>query len=174
MANLQLHQGLQGISVRTGSSSLALLEARSDLILTTIDIQAQDSPFGSLYAERKAVEVAGFQDRLFQIHGDSKTVGQHWNGEQFNMVFIDGDHSYEGCSGDIVAWMPHLKVGGIMAVHDYEKHKAYDGLPSDAKAPHPKPFPELDRAVDELLLGSHEWITHVRSLIAFRRVEHGK
>lgn len=34
-------------------------------------------------------------------------------------VFIDGDHSYEGCRDDIVAWLPKVRRGGILAGHDY-------------------------------------------------------
>jgi hypothetical protein len=35
------------------------------------------------------------------------------------MVFIDADHSYEHCKADIQAWLPNIKLGGIIAFHDY-------------------------------------------------------
>ena len=35
------------------------------------------------------------------------------------LLFIDGDHSYEGCKNDILAWTKFLEPGGILAVHDY-------------------------------------------------------
>jgi len=35
------------------------------------------------------------------------------------LLFIDGDHSYEGCKNDILAWTPYLVPGGILAIHDY-------------------------------------------------------
>ncbi len=35
------------------------------------------------------------------------------------LLFIDGDHSYEGCKNDILAWAPYLIPGGIIAIHDY-------------------------------------------------------
>lgn len=34
-------------------------------------------------------------------------------------VFIDADHSYEGCRDDIAAWLPKLKPGGLLGGHDY-------------------------------------------------------
>jgi predicted O-methyltransferase YrrM len=37
----------------------------------------------------------------------------------FGFIFIDGDHSYEGCSADITAALPLLAPGGVLAVHDY-------------------------------------------------------
>ena len=156
------------IGAGAGTASLAILESRDDVILTTVDIENKDSPLGSLFSEKKVVEDAEYARRLLQIHGDSKAIGCGWPGEQFNMIFIDGDHSYAGCAGDIMAWLPHLKQGGIMAVHDYEKHKAYDGLSPDAKAPHPKVWDGVDKAVNELLLDKYEKILHVRSLVAFR------
>jgi predicted O-methyltransferase YrrM len=36
-----------------------------------------------------------------------------------DFVMIDADHSYEGVRSDIDAWLPKLKVGGILAGHDF-------------------------------------------------------
>lgn len=154
------------IGAGAGTSSLAMLEARADLTLLTVDITLHDSPFGCLSAEKQVVSDAGMAARLSQIHADSKIVGVHWSGVKSDMVFIDGDHSYEGCKGDISAWLPHVKPGGIMAVHDYNKADAFENV--TGKAPHPKVWDGVDLAVNELLIGTHEQVLQVRSLIAFR------
>ncbi len=39
--------------------------------------------------------------------------------DEIDFVFIDGDHSYEKCKADIIAWKPKMKKGAIMAGHDY-------------------------------------------------------
>jgi predicted O-methyltransferase YrrM len=39
--------------------------------------------------------------------------------QAIRLLFIDGDHSYEGCKNDILAWVPYLVPGGILAIHDY-------------------------------------------------------
>jgi hypothetical protein len=43
--------------------------------------------------------------------------------EQFDLVFIDGDHSYSGCKTDIDAWWPLVKRGGWLSGHDYDHPK---------------------------------------------------
>jgi len=67
---------------------------------------------------------AGFGNdmRLHQIVGDSTEIGKSWNGGMIDMVFVDGDHSYEHCKSDAMAWLPHLKKGGIIAFHDYAEN----------------------------------------------------
>jgi predicted O-methyltransferase YrrM len=34
------------------------------------------------------------------------------------MIFIDGDHSYEGLAGDWFAWSPLVARGGVVCLHD--------------------------------------------------------
>lgn len=157
------------IGAGSGTSSLAFLEARPDLHLITIDITAEDSPFGSLTAERRVVEEAGFSlDRLTQIHGRSQDVAKTWAGGLIDLVLVDGDHEYFACKEDILGWLSHIRPGGILAVHDYNKEKAYKrpGLP--AHIPHPLPWRGVDRAVRKFLLGKYEQVALVDTLIAFR------
>jgi len=35
------------------------------------------------------------------------------------MLFIDGDHSYDGVFSDVTSWWPKLRGGAIVAFHDY-------------------------------------------------------
>lgn len=66
------------------------------------------------------------------------------DGEKFDLVFIDGDHSYEGCRADIEAWLPLVAQSGKsgwIGGHDYlNPRKAPDGKDR---------FPGVTRAVDE-------------------------
>lgn len=118
-----LRQGAQIINIGAGAgtSALAFLEARGDLQVTTVDKQMEPSPLGGLGSEAVVVKESGYwgQLRYRQIHGDSKEVGQYWSEGYVDLVFIDGDHSYEGCRGDIEAWRPHVRAGGYIVLHDF-------------------------------------------------------
>lgn len=40
--------------------------------------------------------------------------------ESLDLVFIDGDHSYEACKFDIEEWGKKVRKGGILCGHDYQ------------------------------------------------------
>lgn len=39
-------------------------------------------------------------------------------GKKVDVIFIDGDHTYEGCKADIDNWYPQMASGGVMTFHD--------------------------------------------------------
>lgn len=41
-------------------------------------------------------------------------------GQRIDLIFIDGDHSYEGCHGDVINWLPLVKPGGCVILHDWQ------------------------------------------------------
>ena len=154
------------IGAGAGTSGLAFLECRNDSIVHTIDITDESSPFGCLQGERVVVEGAGLAhlkgDRWNQHHGDSKDVGRKWL-TKVDMVFVDGDHSYDGCRGDIEIWLKHVKPGGLIIVHDYGKSE----LDDHPDGPHPKPWADVDRAVADTMVGKYKQHGRVDSMIVF-------
>lgn len=45
----------------------------------------------------------------------------------FDMVFLDAMHDYENVKADILRWYPRVRVGGVLALHDYG-HWNYPGV----------------------------------------------
>ena len=57
---------------------------------------------------------------------DSVSASKMYVDESLDAVFIDADHRYESVRADILAWMPKVKRGGIIAGHDYVE--SYNGV----------------------------------------------
>jgi len=47
-----------------------------------------------------------------------QAAGRFADGE-FDFIYLDATHTYSALRQDIVSWYPKLKVGGVMAGHDY-------------------------------------------------------
>lgn len=58
-----------------------------------------------------------YASRIVPRRGISEEVAANWQ-DPVDLLFIDGDHSYEGCLTDIRAWLGHVKSGGWVAFHD--------------------------------------------------------
>ena len=56
------------------------------------------------------------------FQGDSVEIAKGWmTHPKISVLFIDGDHSYEGCRRDIEAWYPYMKKDGVMLFHDCDE-----------------------------------------------------
>lgn len=125
------------IGVFAGEMSAALLKGNPDLHLDMIDSWESD---GKAYHGNSGDFHAGLsqaeQDHFFKsacdrtkfangrhriIRGRSVQAAKYLQGP-YDFVFIDADHSYEGCKADIDAWAGKVKPGGLLAGHDYENH----------------------------------------------------
>jgi predicted O-methyltransferase YrrM len=111
------------IGAGVGTSALAILEARRDVKLTTVDKSSS-----SLYAERQALSgIAG--KRYKQLQGDSIRAGSGWEGGPIDLLFVDGNHSYDYVRSELEAWEPHLTSGATIVFHDYGTgHPAWEAV----------------------------------------------
>lgn len=140
------------VGAGAGTSALAFLEARDDLRLWTVDRQVAGSALGGLGSEMEAVRDAGLDDplRYAQVAGDSAEVGKAW-WFQLDLVFVDAGHLEHEARADLGAWIPHVKLGGLVVVHDY-------GSPD---------WPGVKAAADDLLDG-WELVLAVDTVRAYR------
>lgn len=91
------------------------------------------------YETRKPVNTGLLKAEFIEADSGSYTI------EWPHLVFIDGDHSYEGVKRDIDNWAPQLVKGGIMAFHDYNP------TPTDLRR---FKLEGVRRAVDEFVVSS--------------------
>ena len=87
-----------------------------------------------LLFEEAMINLAPHWGRFQILQGDSVHMSHAIADDSMDFVFIDADHSYEGCKADIEAWLPKVKSGGMIGGHDYN---------------HPKPTWGVKRAVQE-------------------------
>jgi predicted O-methyltransferase YrrM len=62
--------------------------------------------------------VSRFSDLIIPKRGLSAEVGRAFT-DEIDLLFVDGDHSAEGCKADSDSWIPHVRKGGIVLFHDY-------------------------------------------------------
>jgi len=72
----------------------------------------------SYYNRSKNLETE-FPGRAKVVRMDTVEASEQFEDGFFDLVFIDADHSYEGCKRDIIAWSPKTR---ILSGHDYENN----------------------------------------------------
>lgn len=115
--------GLSSIVVANGL--LAALNFRAavycvDTWRGSAEHQALTEVTGDLLYPRflENVRAAGMESFIRPVRGPSIDVARQWTGPELDLIFIDGDHSLEGCYRDIRAWLPRLKPEGRLLGHD--------------------------------------------------------
>lgn len=72
------------------------------------------------YCELAQRRVVFAGDRVNLLRMRSDFAAAEIADASLDFVFIDADHSYEGCQRDIEAWLPKLKCGALLSGHDYD------------------------------------------------------
>jgi len=110
------------IGVRDGRTTFHLLNQNPNLTIYAIDNNI--SLFYNNEIKKK------YRDRLIPIQGNSSLMANKI--PMVDLIFIDADHSYQGCSKDIQAYKNKIKKGGILTGHDID-------------------YPGVNKAVKELI-----------------------
>lgn len=109
------------LGVRSGNSTTALLAgtALNGGEVWSCDIDAVSLP----------PEVASLESWKFR-HGDS--AGEAilaWMPQEADVIFIDTSHTYEQTIAELEAYVPRLKPGGVMLLHDTQWEPPAISLP---------------------------------------------
>lgn len=69
-----------------------------------------------------AIDSAGFSDIVHLVESDSKTAASSFNvwlgHDEIDLLFIDGDHTINGCKSDFELYASRVSVGGYIILHD--------------------------------------------------------
>lgn len=63
------------------------------------------------------IKGAGVSEFAVPLNGYCKDVMKKWH-KLVDLVFIDGDHSYDNVKQDFELFEPHIRTGGIVCFHD--------------------------------------------------------
>lgn len=89
------------VGVDKGKSlSVARMVASEDVEVYGVDLREDPKVPGTLF-----------------FRGDSQETAKTY-AWTIKVLFIDGDHTYEGCKADIDSWYPHMAKDGVMLFHD--------------------------------------------------------
>jgi hypothetical protein len=127
--------GLRGlgveVGVRWGVYSTQLLANSSLEVLFSVDpwlefsrVNYRDSANVAQWKQNlfyvvTVARLAKFEKRSVCLRMLSMEATRLFAEQSMDFVYIDANHSYASCREDIAAWWPKVKVGGLMAGHDY-------------------------------------------------------
>lgn len=121
MADMGFQSGVE-IGTQYGDSAEIWCSVNPQLKLTCID------PYGD-YRKRHGQREhdAAYQaacERLSKFgvtmkRSTSLAVVDEFQDGSLDFVHIDGDHSFDAAMMDLVAWVPKVRKGGLVIVHDY-------------------------------------------------------
>jgi predicted O-methyltransferase YrrM len=77
---------------------------------------------------RRTIELAGAEDLVVAVVGDSARVAAAWT-TPLRFVFVDGGHGVEPAWADYRGWAPKVVAGGVLAIHDVFPDPADGGRP---------------------------------------------
>jgi hypothetical protein len=145
------------VGVFTGLMAGYLLQRRPDLQWYGVDnwLPAKEQPAAyrrteDMHANASAEQQAQWRAQAFRttesfgrrariIERGSVEAATEFPDASADLVFVDADHSYDGCAADLRAWWPKVKPGGYLGGHDYGN-------------PDPRFLYGVDPAVDEFAI----------------------
>lgn len=111
-----------------GGHGINILIRSNPKRLIGIDIWADDGNVKVTEGMNQAKMDSNYQDalKIKDLHPSVEYIKDYtynavykFEDNYFDFVYIDADHSYEGCKNDLNQWWPKVKTGGIISGHDY-------------------------------------------------------
>jgi hypothetical protein len=80
---------------------------------------------GKVY-EKTFENLTGFEERALMMRMTSDQAAELFPDRSLDFVYIDANHTYEHVKNDIMLWYPKVKIGGILAGHDFLKLECFN------------------------------------------------
>lgn len=109
------------IGTRYGGSAKIWCEAMPGLDLTCIDpylgyhTRSQEEQDKVYVGAQESAKRFGFK----LLKEKSLEVVDRVENASLDFVNIDGDHTFDACVQDIIRWVPKVRPGGLVLIHDY-------------------------------------------------------
>lgn len=126
LSQLNFNLGAE-VGVERGIYSQVLCEANPNLHLYAVDLWTAYDGYRDHATQHEMDEIMEeAKKRLFPyscelIRKDSIEAASEFSDESLDFVYIDANHEFRHVVDDISAWWPKVKIGGIVAGHDYIK-----------------------------------------------------
>lgn len=122
--------------------AVEIINSNKNIMLDCIDtwegssehVDYEDVKLNTLY-ELFIKNTSSLLSVINPIRMDSIDASKKYENNSLDFVFIDASHEYDYVKKDIEAWFPKVKVGGIIAGHDYRYG-----------------WKDVDKAVDEFFI----------------------
>lgn len=114
-----------GSYIGTGSTVIlaGLMAARKGRLycvdhfsLDLLQLQGLDAPHYEQFLAN--IQAMGFADTVTVLRGQSVEVASTFK-QTADLIYIDACHGSEQVESDLLAWLPHLKPGGIICGDDF-------------------------------------------------------
>jgi hypothetical protein len=107
------------VGVRAGENAQRMLRILEPTSMVWVDPWGASVLAKCPKAYERAMKIADADPRIEVYHMMSPAVTGHFEDGQFDLVYIDGDHSYLAVLRDLFGWYPKIKTGGWLIGHDY-------------------------------------------------------
>ena len=126
------HPKVLEIGCDIGDTSQFLLDSNPDLMLTGVDPYENYTDWNGnpLHERNQCYErfmnrMEGYKNRFHLLRQYSDEAASTIMENDFDVIFIDGLHTYEQLTKDCANYYSKLKTGGVFAGHDY---RAIEGV----------------------------------------------
>jgi predicted O-methyltransferase YrrM len=121
MRDMQFRVGVE-VGTYHGDSAVRWCKANPDLKLTCVDPYRiyNARPIAETQEENYKIackKLEPYNATILRL--PSSEAASQFADDSLDFVFIDGDHTFDAAVMDLILWVPKVRIGGMVMVHDY-------------------------------------------------------